>query len=104
MARASKICPKCPNPQPCPLHAKKPWEGSTRRQRLPPDWERRRKRILERDPICKVCDNALSTIADHIVPGDDHSYENLQGICDPCHREKTQREAAEARRTKGLNG
>jgi 5-methylcytosine-specific restriction endonuclease McrA len=101
MARAPKICPRCPNLQPCAEHERKPWEGSTRRRRLPRDWEKRRRYVLQRDPVCKVCNNALSVEVDHIVNNDDHRYENLQGICTRCHDEKTQREAAAATLTPG---
>ena len=102
MPRARKACsePNCPNLQPCETHRRRPWEGSTRRSRLPKDWEKRRRYILNRDPICKGCDNALSVEVDHVVSGDDHSYENLQGLCARCHREKTQREAAQSRRNR----
>jgi 5-methylcytosine-specific restriction protein A len=99
MPRAPKICPRCPNLQPCPDHERKPWEGSTRRSRLPRDWPKRRIHILQRDPICNVCCNALSVEVDHIEPGDDHRFENLQGICKDCHDRKTQDEAAAGRRT-----
>lgn len=100
MARAAKACsaPRCPNLQPCPDHGRKAWEGSTRRSRLPPDWPKRRARILRRDPICKVCGNALSTQCDHVVPGDNHDDANLQGICDDCHAAKTAAEGVAARR------
>jgi 5-methylcytosine-specific restriction enzyme A len=98
--RAPKVCshPGCARVQPCPDHTRRAWEGSTRRQRLPGDWERRRRAVLARDPLCRVCDNALSREVDHIVPGDDHSLENLQGICVSCHETKTQAEAQAARR------
>jgi 5-methylcytosine-specific restriction endonuclease McrA len=46
-----------------------------------------------------VCDGALSTEVDHIDDPHDHGEKNLQGICSPCHKDKTQREAADARRT-----
>lgn len=49
--------------------------------------------MLNRDPICKVCDNALSTEVDHIVPladgGAPYAPTNCQGICSPCHWAKT---------------
>lgn len=101
--RAAKVCsyPTCPNLQPCPDHTLKPWAGSTRRKRLPRGWERLRRFILSRDPICKdgrACGGmALSKEVDHIVNNDDHRPENLQGICRQCHRNKTQAEAARAR-------
>jgi 5-methylcytosine-specific restriction endonuclease McrA len=97
--RARKLCSHhdCAEAQPCPEHAPKPWAGSTRRQRLPPDWDRRRRTVIDRDPICRICANALSAEVDHIAPGDNHDLENLQGLCKPCHRDKTQAEAAAAR-------
>ena len=105
MSRPAKPCntPGCPNLQPCPTegHTKKPWQGSTRRSRLPRGWERTRRRILARDETCqdgRCCSgNAIATQVDHIVAGDDHSDTNLQGICADCHRAKTLEEAAAAR-------
>jgi 5-methylcytosine-specific restriction protein A len=98
-----RVCaePSCPEltVQPrCPKHQPKPWGSSTRRQRLPTDWPRRRQRILRRDPICKACDVMPATEVDHVTPNDDHSDTNLQGLCADCHRAKTSRESASARR------
>jgi 5-methylcytosine-specific restriction protein A len=81
----------------CPRHRRRPWEGSTRSRELPPDWSRRRAGVLDRDPICTICREAISTEVDHIEPGNNHSYENLQGVCTRCHMRKTQQEAADAR-------
>ena len=57
--------------------------------------------MLARDPICKVCNDALSTEVDHIVPlsqgGDPYRLEGLQGICSPCHWMKTGGENAVVR-------
>ena len=99
MPRARKACgqPRCPHFTPCPDHPKVAWAGSTRRSRLPPDWERRRRAVLARDELCNVCRNAISTEVDHIEAGDNHDLDNLQGICAPCHQRKTQAEAAAAR-------
>jgi 5-methylcytosine-specific restriction enzyme A len=59
-----------------------------------------RRLVLRRDPICKGCDNALSTEVDHIIPredgGADYDMQGLQGICSDCHVAKTASEAAEA--------
>jgi 5-methylcytosine-specific restriction endonuclease McrA len=48
-----------------------------------------RKAVLSRDPICVLCDNAISTDVDHIVPliegGDEYAMSNLRGLCGPCH-------------------
>lgn len=73
------------------------WRGSTRKQRLPRDWTRRRALVLKRDPTCRVCDAEPSAEVDHVDRGDDHSLKNLQGICEDCHKRKTQREADVAR-------
>jgi 5-methylcytosine-specific restriction protein A len=59
-------------------------------------WERLRKLVLARDPLCRIgnlCGGmGISTEADHIVPrarGGDDSMENLQGACHACHSHKT---------------
>ena len=60
-------------------------------------WLNTRRAVLHRDPICKVCDEELSTQVDHIVPlsqrGDPYALEGLQGICDRCHWIKSANEA-----------
>lgn len=66
-----------------------------------------RKRILERDPICAICHEQTSTIADHEpnymtlvrlgVP-DPHDPKYGQGLCSPCHDIKTLAEAAAGRK------
>lgn len=51
--------------------------------------------ILNRDPICMVCQQAPSTAVDHITPkarGGDDADTNLQGICSRCHQTKTSQE------------
>lgn len=90
----------CPELRPCSVdgHERKPWAGSTRRRTLPHDWNRRRRRILRRDPICRACRAAPSVEVDHIDDPDDHSDGNLQGLCPPCHAAKTTQQATEARR------
>jgi 5-methylcytosine-specific restriction endonuclease McrA len=56
----------------CPSHRRGPWEGSTRRERLPKRWPSIRRRILARDWLCAICGTSPSTQVDHIRPGDDH--------------------------------
>ncbi|MEU9557361.1 HNH endonuclease signature motif containing protein [Streptomyces fumanus] len=74
------------------------WGSSDRRSRLPGDWRKRRAAILARDPVCVLCGVRDSVIADHIVAkADRHELEDLQGVCEPCHRIKTAQEAAAAR-------
>lgn len=76
------------------------WEGSTRKQRLPPDWQRRRATVLRRDRFCMLrthCNGAPATEVDHRTAGDDHSLGNLQGACHTCHAAKSAREGVDAR-------
>lgn len=76
------------------------WEGSDRRQRLPFDWERRRATAL-RDcgHMCQSpgCVGSASEV-DHIIPGDDHSRRNLQGLCSFHHKQKSSAEGNSAQR------
>lgn len=84
------------------------WKGSSRRKRLGSNsaWQRIRKRILARDPICR-CDGRCgghqpgqcpnpSTQCDHINADDDDSPRSLQGLCTPCHRWKSSSEGGRA--------
>lgn len=103
MARARKPCriPSCPELRPCPVegHERRAWEGSTRRVDLPPDWSSRIvPRILARDPICTICDAALSTEVHHTGDRHDHRDEVLAGVCSRCHKAETAQQAAAARR------
>lgn len=82
------------------------WEGSDRLQRLPSDWEARRKRVLRRDghacqsPRC----SARATHVDHIEPSGSDEEWNLQALCAYHHNKKSSREgnAAQARLRKLL--
>lgn len=78
------------------------WTGSTRRSRLPKDWPRRVRLVLQRDPTCKlhyahIC-TTNSTEVDHIIAGDDHRLAALQGVCHPCHQRKTNTERPSIKR------
>jgi 5-methylcytosine-specific restriction endonuclease McrA len=80
------------------------WNTSNRRERLPHDWfSRIRPHILKRDPRCKLrypsC-TKVSTQVDHINRGDDHNYDNLQGVCARCHAVKSAREGRQAQLTR----
>jgi 5-methylcytosine-specific restriction endonuclease McrA len=62
-------------------------------------WAKLRECVLREEPLCRVCEAAKrvtrSTECDHILPleqGGTDARENLQGICGPCHRDKTARE------------
>lgn len=69
------------------------WAGSNRRAELPADWYTRiRPAILERDGHrCQKC-GAAATDVDHIGDKHDHRPDNLQALCDWCHRQKTARQ------------
>lgn len=65
-------------------------------------WQKLRRAILMRDPICRACDTDLSVTVDHIMPkaqGGTDAMDNLQGLCRACHTAKTQKE-----RQHGLKG
>lgn len=107
MPRASKSCskPGCPELQPCPTHAPKPWAGSPRSERtLSGSAEQARaKRILRRyDEICHVCGGISADEVDHVISrgeGGPDTEANLRPIHSrPCHERKTLAEAERARR------
>jgi 5-methylcytosine-specific restriction protein A len=68
-------------------------------------WSKIRDKILDRDQhLCQECDrNGRVTRAaqvDHIRPkykGGTDNHDNLEAICEECHKLKTSRESAEAR-------
>lgn len=68
-------------------------------------WKKLRKVVIQRDGgLCQPCrrEGRVTTFTevDHIVPkaeGGTDSHDNLQCICDPCHREKTLQESLRAR-------
>ena len=73
-----RLClePRCPNPATargrCDEHRKPIERERSRARRAATNgvykrrkWELTRRAVLARDPICKVCDNALSTEVDH---------------------------------------
>ena len=73
------------------------WKGSDRRERLPSNWRRIRAETLARDPTCVLCGVRPSVVADHIkAKTDDHK--RLQGVCGPCHDQKSSREGNDAQR------
>lgn len=78
------------------------WEGSTRKGRLPANWESEiRPTVLARDRYtCQLrYDGCLvvATDVDHKLRGDDHRLENLQAACGWCHQRKSSSEGAAAR-------
>ncbi len=67
-----------------------PWDRWYRRSH----WTALRTIVLAKEPICRICQRAASTVADHIVPHKGNwalfcDLDNLEGICDACHSKKT---------------
>lgn len=80
------------------------WQNADhRRETLPPDWPRRRARVLDRDGHACTwttwdgtrCGDTATEV-DHIRPGTDHSYENLRSLCSWHHQRKSSSEGAKA--------
>ena len=65
-----------------------------------PHWRALRATVLSRDPVCRGCHSAPSTVADHILAiadGGEDELRNLQGLCCKCHGRKIAREVRERR-------
>jgi len=78
------------------------WANSDRKSRLPSGWAKIRARILERDVTCVLCGVRPSAFCDHIVAKADlNGDSDLQGVCGPCHDQKSAREGAVAAKAKG---
>lgn len=90
----------------CPKHQQVNWpkvEGTPRTSTT--EHKAWRLRVLERDGyVCQIKGPTCTTVAteaDHVLAdafGGQLTMENGQGACSPCHRAKTQQEAAEGRR------
>lgn len=104
----SSVClkPGCPELRPCPVdgHERKPWESSKRSDYVKSGWQQQRdnQRILKTHRwTCHVCGGFGATIVDHVIPlgeGGSDTDDNKRPIHqEPCHRQKTQAEAARAR-------
>jgi 5-methylcytosine-specific restriction enzyme A len=96
----TRLClePRCPNVATargrCDEHRKAIERERSRRRRETTNgvykrkrWEMVRRFVLRRDPICRVCDSAISAEVDHVLPlaegGNPYDSEGLQGICSP---------------------
>lgn len=74
-----------------------------------------REQLLRQEPLCRLCQQkkpprvTQATVADHIVSiakgGPVHDINNLEPLCEPCHRDKSLRERGFRVRPKiGLSG
>lgn len=85
------------------------WEGSTRRETLPPDWLEIRQKVFARDgyrctailPDGRRCPGPAQE-CDHIGDRLDNSLGNLRSLCTPHHQHRSSsqggRASAEARK------
>jgi len=72
------------------------WQNSDRKDTLPPDWDKIRLRILERDgwrcvwklPSGARCSNPATDV-DHMGKPWDHRPERLRSLCSPHHDKRT---------------
>jgi 5-methylcytosine-specific restriction protein A len=83
------------------------YDAELDRLRKSPRWQRIRKSVVQRQPLCARCEAHYTEIVDHIVPAQiaiaqcqaaSFSLDkfagyflvtNLQGLCRPCHGRKT---------------
>ncbi|GAB3830157.1 HNH endonuclease [Kribbella italica] len=80
------------------------WANSDRRNRLPSDWDARRKKRFRIDDFRCTWENVYderctgpAEECDHHIPNDDHSIENLRSMCSFHHGQKSGKEGADAR-------
>lgn len=75
---------------------------SQRRKQLPPDWQKRRRKVLARDKgLCQLrlkgCTYRATDI-DHIERGNNHNLDNLRAACHHCHMVRTGHDGGTAQR------
>jgi len=86
---AEPRCPVLVSTTYCDTHAPAPYASSTRRQRLPANWNTLRRQVLRRDNYtCHIC-GRYGPRVDHVIAGDDHRPSNLAPICLDCDRAKS---------------
>lgn len=80
------------------------WKGSTRRETLPADWEKRRARVFRRDGYqCTASDavtdercRRVAEECDHVGNRMDHSDDNLTSLCSWHHQQKSSSQGYDA--------
>ena len=86
----SGYCPACTAARPAPTYDD--YRASARTRGYDTRHRRWRTLILHRDPVCRYCSRAPSTVADHITAlrsGGSWSLDNGAGACTTCHNRKT---------------
>lgn len=89
MADEKGLCSPCASYQGQAQYLEK---GTKAERGYPANWEKLRRVVLERDPVCKACDLELSNEVDHLLPlerGGSNELDNLQGLDKSCHSRKT---------------
>ncbi|MFJ4925283.1 HNH endonuclease [Streptomyces sp. NPDC088736] len=75
------------------------YRGSDRKARLPSNWRAIRAKVIARDVVCQICKIRPATHCDHLkAKTDDHAEDRLQGVCEPCHLQKSSGEGNDAQR------
>ena len=77
------------------LEAEEARRGSSHQRGYGWAWQKLRAKIIDRDPVCLVCQMEWSVEVDHIRPkahGGTDDEDNLQGICHHCHAKKSARD------------
>lgn len=90
----------------CESHKGDVWQKHGKAHTYGGDWARRRAYVMARDEyLCQPCLKAgrvtQAAHVDHIIPvaeGGTDGLDNLQAICESCHKVKTQEEAKRGRR------
>jgi 5-methylcytosine-specific restriction protein A len=102
-------CPKTTSKRYCPEHQEQAWRRQSRARAEDPvrrsidiqygttRWKRTRLLFLTLHPLCAECERrgivAAACIVDHVKPtadgGSMWDEDNLQSLCDPCHRAKS---------------
>jgi len=69
--------------------------GTNKQRGYDEHWARISRLKRQRQPVCEVCNDAIATEVDHIIPFAGPadplrtSWDNLQSICRHCHNDKT---------------
>jgi len=101
---APRACAICGTPN-CATHARRPWQHAVPVKRLRGRaLQALRAEVYQRSPMCAGCRRHLAFTdrwaLDHrvsLAAGGPDDRENLQILCEICHRSKTQDEATRAR-------